>query len=636
MRLSSSLSGKEIIRKKKIIVLAPILLIIIAGFGVYANSLKGEFIWDDYFCVKYNAHIKDWPHLTDIFTETISGGFTEAAAAASFYRPLQMVTYAIDYLFWGLNEFGYHLTNIILHILAGLCFYWLVVKIFKNYYLALLASLFYIVHPVHVEAVASIAGRADSLSAIFILLGAILYIKAGDHFNIFYYVSTLFCFISAIFSKESAIIFPLVLLLYHYVFKKKVSKKLFLPIIGIALSYILFRLFLLSFYLPQIRGIGVIFQRIPVFFAAITNYARILFIPLDLRVNYGSPPFRFIDMQVLIGMFISVSVLFLAFKNKNHDRILLFSVCWFFIFLLPVSNILPINDSFMKEHWLYLPSFGFFLILARGMLLLHQTKKAKILAVFLSAGVFIFYSICTIKQNGYWREPITFMERSIRYLPNYAVFYNELGYEYKNKGRFEQAVRNYKKALEADPNLIGVYYNLGDLYKERSQYKGAIAAYQQALERNPDDISIYYVIVNLYSKVGEAQKAADYRKLAQQQQVKLVQKYYNMGNDYKGRGENKKAIVSYEKALGLNPDNILACNELAGVFIILGQYNKAIALLEQAEKNHPSFSLAQNSLALAYYYKRNYDLAIKHCDKAIKLGYKVSPKLLGMLAPYRK
>ena len=96
----------------------PIILIIILGFAVYGNSLNGQFIWDDEHLIENNPNIKSWSYLPRIFTEDIGAG---GGKEYSFYRPLQMMTYMADYSLWRLNVKGYHLTNIILHILVALC-----------------------------------------------------------------------------------------------------------------------------------------------------------------------------------------------------------------------------------------------------------------------------------------------------------------------------------------------------------------------------------------------------------------------------------------------------------------------------------------------------------------------------------
>ena len=156
-------------------------LIMILGLAVYANSLGGEFLWDDHHLIEDNMTINRWSKVTRVFTTDIASG---AGGKYNFYRPLQIISYMFDYWLWKLNPIGYHLTNILLHILTALCLYWLINLIFKQPMLAFLSSVLFVVHPVHTEAVAYISGRADSLALLFMALCFIFYAKLQSKENI--------------------------------------------------------------------------------------------------------------------------------------------------------------------------------------------------------------------------------------------------------------------------------------------------------------------------------------------------------------------------------------------------------------------------------------------------------------------
>jgi len=125
-------------------------LIILAGVIVYANSLQGQLVWDDETLVMHNPYIKDWAHVPKIFTSRLGSVAKEAGA---FYRPVQTFTYLIDYSYGRLNVVGYHVANMIWHILAALSLFGLIQMIFKNGKLSLITALLFVVHPLHTEAV---------------------------------------------------------------------------------------------------------------------------------------------------------------------------------------------------------------------------------------------------------------------------------------------------------------------------------------------------------------------------------------------------------------------------------------------------------------------------------------------------
>jgi len=547
-------------------VLLHIILIAIIGFVAYANSLNGKFIWDDYWYIKDNNYIKSWSYIGNMFTENMGAGYADIAVPSYFFRPIQGLTYMIDYSLWGLNTFGYHLMNILLHILVVLLLYRLTIKIFESPPLALLAALLYIVHPAHVEAVASIAGRADSLYAAFILTAFILYISLLDSFSRARYFFMLLCFALSLLSKEAAIVFPLILFSFHYAFKKKMNGVLLLSVFAVLILYLLAR----PAYLDKITGDtlspGMVFQRVPVFFAALANYAKILFFPVGLRVHYGDSMFGFLDKQALLGMLIFIFIIFFSFGRRRKDAMPLFCAAWFFCFLLPATNIIKINDSFLKEHWLYLSSFGFFLILARGLLALKN--KYRVFGSCLIAAVIAFYGFCTVKQNEYWKDPVIFLKRSLQYSPGYPVFYSELGREYENMGKFREAIEYYKQAIAINPELPGAYANLAIAFEKTGDQESAIKAYRHAQKVN----------------------------------IQLARRY----------------------------------NDFATLYIARGKFKKAAELLKKSLEIDPKSGVTHNDLAVAYYYMKKYDLAMKHCNAALELGYKVSPELFQLLAPYGK
>ena len=588
------------LNKNKIIFLS-LVLIIASGFTVYFNSLNGKFIYDDDVLVKDNLYIRNWHNLPKVLTKDIGSG---GAKEYHFYRPVQTLTYMIDYSLWKLNVRGYHLTNILLHILAALAIYWLIFLLYKDWLISFFTGLLFMVHPVHTEAVVYISGRADLLAALFMLLCLIFYIKYLRSKNIITYAVILFTYSLAILSKEYCLVFPVLLLLYHYVFKVKLKIKIILPILLIIVLYVILRLTTTSISLlfnPAMPS-GNLFQRIPGVFSAIATYIRILILPVNLHMEYGRKFFNFTDPKVILGFLIFVSLLILIFRNRKNKDLTFFSISWLFIALLPQTNIFSLN-AYMAEHWLYLPSLGFFLILAGGLSYLYRTKNLRILAVFFFISLTVFYSILTVRQNNYWKDPIVFYERTLKYAPDSWKILNNLGRAYKDKGNFVQAEALYKKALIISPSREEIYNNLGLLYHDNGKYPEAIVAYKKAVEINP----------------------------------KEPRTYNNLGNTYKEIGKPGEAIALYKKAIEINPDYVDAYNNLGIVsYTLEGEKEKSIEAFQKVIEINPDDADAHNNLAVAYYYKGRCDLAKKHCQKAINLGYKVNPKFLKLIINCRK
>src|SRR4030042_3013847 len=468
---------KEIkVNLSRYLIVGSIILIIVLGFITYTNSLHGQFIWDDDALVKGNLYIKDWSYLGNIFSEDIGAG---AQGKYSFYRPLLAISYMVDYSLWKLDVLGYHLTNIILHILVALAIYWLMDLLFKDKLISFLTSALFIVHPIHSEAVSYISGRAAPLAALFMLLTFIFYIKQLNSHKTKLYILMLVSYTLALLSRENALILPLLLLLYHFSFKQKVKLREFSSILSITFIYIALRLTVLKSLLTNVPYPFnlTLFQRLSEFFVAITDYVRILLLPFYLHMEYGLLLVRPTDPKLILGIVILAASLIYAARKRDKHRLASFSIFWFFIGLLPVSNLYPIN-AYMAEHWLYLPSLGFFLILAKALSFLYQRKRFQRLSIFITIGLLISYSYLTIKQNDYWKDPIVFYQRTLKYNPNSARMYANLGLAYSRIGRTEEAIALYNKAIDMDPRFKKDYVNLGNLYSNVGKYQEAITAYK--------------------------------------------------------------------------------------------------------------------------------------------------------------
>jgi len=616
---------------KRKAVFISIIAITLLGLIVYANSINGKFVWDDDFLVKNNVYIKSWTHLPKIFTQDDGVG---AGTKYNFYRPLRIVTYMIDYSLWKLDVRGYHFINLVLHIAVALCVYWLITLLYDDWLLSLLASILFVVHPIHTEAIAYISGRTDPLAALFLLLCFIFYIKTPHLKTVKAYTLILFSYILALLSKENALILPALLLLYHYTFREKLRIKEFLSIVSITLIYIALRAAVLTSSLPHSWGFATLLQRVPGFFVAVTNYIRLLLLPFNLHAVYEDRLFNPTDPKAIAGCVILLSLLIYVFKKRGSNKLIFFSVFWFFIALLPVCGIYPIA-FYMAEHYIYLPSVGFFLLFAKGLSYIYRTKRLRIFTISFVSGMLVLYSYLTIKQNRYWQEPIVFYKRTLKYAPNNAVMYNNLGKAYSAIAEQEQAIASYNKALEIDPGYARAYNNLANVYSAMNKKEQAIALYNKTIEINPNYAEIYYNLANIYHSVGASQDAILLYNKAIKINPNLTQAYYNLANIYNNMGRGSDAMLLYEEAIRINPDFTNAHINLAFVNDAINRKEEIIAELKKAIEANPNDAAAYNNLSIVYLHNKQYKLAIDCFDKAKGLGL-INPILSESLMPHRE
>ncbi|MCX6357391.1 MAG: tetratricopeptide repeat protein, partial [Candidatus Aureabacteria bacterium] len=604
--------------RKNIPSFATTVLIIGLGIAVYANSLNGKFVADDAYLVRDNIHIKNWSRLPDVFTKSIAAGGGEKWNS---YRPFQMVTYMLDYRLWGLNEIGYHITNVLLHILVALSVYSLVYLLFGDTLISLLTAILFITHPVHAEAVSFISGRADALSAFFVILSIISYVRCANLKATGHCILCPILYILALLSRENSIILPAILVVYHYVFRKKISVKPFAPILGVTVAYMLLRAAILRSLLFNIRYPTTLFQRVPGCFVAMINYARILLLPFDLHMQYGNKIFSPFDPKA-IGGFIAVSVLLIYALRARRRPLVSFSILWFLSCLLPQANLYPIN-AYMAEHWLYLPSMGFFIILAGAISWLYRDKGLRGLAAAITAGLLAFYSYVTIKQNGYWQDAITYYERTLRYSPDHPTNYCNLGNAYSAAGNHARAVALYKRAIEINPGYAEPYNNLAIEYKDMGKKEEATALLGKAMDLNPRYAAAYSNLGIIHSGTGHRGEAIAAFKKAIELDPDYAEAYNNLGIELMGVGESDTAVGLFKKAIEIDP-----CD--AGVYINLGLALKDMSHIEDALSSFKrAIEINPNSAEAYYCLGRLYatigsrDAAISSLRKAIEIkpGY---------------
>ncbi|MBU4313083.1 MAG: tetratricopeptide repeat protein [Candidatus Omnitrophica bacterium] len=453
-----------------------ILIIILATIAAYANSLHNQFVWDDEDWILKNSTIKNPQEWSKLFTENSIQG---ARKGSNFYRPLQAITHGVDYLLWGYRLPGHHATNIAFHALAAIVLFLLLGRVFSQN-MAFLAALFFAIHPVHTEAVTYVSGRADPMAVLFMLLTVLLFEK-----NIFLACGA---FILGILSKESALIAPLLICVYLAARDKKIDYKKFTPFIFIIIVYAALRLTILNFTgtipenAPKAFFYVPFYIRLSTFLKTLPVYFKVLLWPFGLHMERDiALSYSVFEPQSFLGLLTTGSLFFFGFRFRKSHKFLLFSAAWFFICIFPNSNLFPIN-ALLYEHWLYLPSIGFFVIVAWAINRLLGKRQLKFIAVLLALCLAGFYTWRTFERNKDWHDPISFYESTIMYKPDSARLHNNLAMAYADAGRNDDAIREYKKAIESGDYYAQPHYNISNIYLNRGDYASAVKELKISIE----------------------------------------------------------------------------------------------------------------------------------------------------------
>ena len=504
-----------------------VLLVICAVcFLAYFNSLTNPFIWDDQALVVNNTLIRSPQNLGLSFTNDLFFGET---SGSNYYRPLQTISYIFDYYFWRLNPLGYHLSNIILQIGVSFLFFLLAFSLSANLPVAASAAILFAVSPVHTEVVTYISGRAETLMGFFAILALLLFIrsqkKESNQCGLFYFLS-LVSFILSLLSKELAVVFPLIICGYIFYFLRHKLKeryyflKTIFAFFAVLLIYLFLRFPVFNFATLGVSAVAKFawYVRLSVLPKIVFTYFKLLILPLGLHMSRElSRPTSYTGILFSVsglGLIIVGCCYLLKYSTKNKAAS--FMLFWALVFFIPQSGIFPIN-AFVAEHFIYLPSISFFMLLAYT---LHKVLRKKLFV--LSVGLLCtFYILLTAGRNFEWSNPLVFYKNIIKYSRYSFQAHNNLGMQYEYLGRFGEAEREYRRALEIKPDLIEARLNLAKLHFKLKLFNQAKAEYE-LLEKSP-----------LGPKAAEVQN--------------------NLGNVYEVTGDLDRAILKYNQALKLDP-----------------------------------------------------------------------------------
>ncbi|KJJ85291.1 transmembrane and TPR repeat-containing protein 4 [Candidatus Omnitrophus magneticus] len=552
----------------------PALIIFGLTFFVYSNTLKSDFIWDDEYLILNNSQIKNFQHFPNIFKTYVGYG---SENINNFYRPMQELSNMIDYSIWGAHPFGFHLTNVILHSLTALMVFILIKLISRNTLAAFFAACFFGIHPVHTEAVAYIAGRADSLYSFFFLLSLTLFIKSVTSSkekpisSFFIYSASFLFFVISLLSKEMVIIMPLLCFLYLFYFHKKTDthflygKNLWkcVPYAIIVVIYGVLRATLLSF--SDIAPASA-FEKLPLifrlftFFRTVGIYFRLLILPTDLHMERSVPTTRNIfDIEAILCLLMICGIIWIAYKTFSRgNKFISFSITWFFVNLLPVSNIVPIN-SFLAEHWIYMACIGPLTLAGLGLSWLWKNipKEGRSLriAFILFVSVLIYsYSNGTIERNKDWKDEISFFSSTLKYNPRNARLYLNLGNTFFEKGDIDNAIAQYKKAIGIHKDYAVAYGNIGSAYLNKNDVANAQEYLEQAIKLKFNYPIAHYNLGIIYYNKNKFSEAINELNTATKQLPQLYQAWNMKGRTYLKIGQIPEAKEAFNTSLQIFPD----------------------------------------------------------------------------------
>lgn len=537
------------------------LIIIVITYLVYSNSISGEFVFDDESVIVNNPSIQSLGNIPKYFTA--DEGFHKVIGR--YYRPVVSSSYAVDYSVWGLNPYGFHITNVIIHIISCLLLFKIFIVLFWRYkyrnLFSLFAALIFAVHPIHTEAVAWISGRTDSMVTMFFLASFLFYIeftKEQRHVNetntiesitdknYLYLALSLVFYTFGLLTKEMIVTMPVIILLYDFIYRKKpityFKKNILIYSLfgGITLVYLILRYMVLKdiperenylYFLNKdfVVTFGTMLKTIPVYF-------RLLFAPFGLIYHYNGVILdakTLIDPEVVFTFLFIVLLIFLSIYYYKKDSIISFCILFFFVTLLPVMNIFP-TMNLMAERFLYLTSFALVLLICHIALLGSAKRDFTILTV----GLFVIvcaFSYLTIERNTDWQNNNS-LYSSAKGNNGTVILVNE-GNILANSGQYDQAAKLYKQAIEIREYNVLAHHNLGLVYLLKGELDSAEMRFKRGVFVDSLAPDGYFQLATVYNMKGRKDDA-----------IKMLEKLQTVAPNYKESAAILQSLKSGERS----------------------------------------------------------------------------------------
>ena len=557
---------------------------------VFIPSLNNALTnWDDSTYLDENPLIRSlsMANIKRIFSEVYFGN----------YQPLHIFSYAVEYHFYKLNPTGYHTTSLVMHLIATGLVCWFIYSLTESPFIALITALLFGIHPLHVESVAWAAERKDLLYANFFLASLIAYIKYIRSQEKMKYLFIAFLFFTlSILSKAMATSLAPVLILLDIYFRRKMSAKLVLEKVPFFVLAFVFG-FIATHVVTETGQVSLdlfsLFERILFANFNLLMYVGKLILPIQLSSFYpyparveGSIPFYFYLAPLVV-----ITLAFFIIRSLKKTKVIFFGAGFFFLCIALVLQLFPVGPTIFSERYSYLPSIGFFFVIAWFIRQLLQQRPSLKTPLYIGlAGYSLFLGVTTYKRCDVWKDSFTLWSNVLEQFPNAAMALNNVGNIVgKERGQLDLAFDYFNRSIFYSPNYENAYANRGIVYCMRGKFDLALKDFDKAIALRPN----YYEAL------------------------------FNRGIAYSQTQQYDRAIVDFTALTKLKTDDAAVYLDRGIAYAQLARYSEALSDFNMALSINPSYPDAYYQRSSAMFNLHRYREAFDDVKQASALGYKV-------------
>jgi protein O-mannosyl-transferase len=614
-----------------------ILLLALLSCFAYANSLGGDFVFDDLDQVVENKDLRNWSNLGKAFTTHVWAfrdrpDTLRAPVPLPYYRPLFTVLFTIEYQLFGLWQQGWHLVSLLLHILCAIAVYHVLWRLARKKHIAVVSAALFAVYSVHVESVSWISGVTDPLFGVFYLWSFYFYLRFREEKKTPQMMTSLLLFFLSTLAKEPSLtLVPLIFIFAWIDAKPKFASvngidrqatsgwqgrlmsatKMSLPYLGIGLIYLAIRYVALGGLIwdyPQAYQ-GPVIHNLWTFPWVICSYLFHLLFPVDLSIAYNT---NYVTSATSLRFLLPAGVLIVIVSTMVYYRKKFSEQIWQALALLFVPLVLALDirklpvEYLIADRYLYLSVIGWAFLIALGLSALAEREEEKAgkpsgnrstlrrigVSSVTTVALILLLILATARENKAWSNAYALWTNAARIRPDFWAAHYNAGLELLNMQRYAEARDTLNRAAQLKPDEPSVFNVLGQVYTGMGETSRAIESFKRALEIDPEMFESLNNLGTIYFNSGDYPAAERYFKSSLALKPQAVAARYNLALCFSRQNRFAEAIPELEACLKYVPNDAEALYELGLVYEKLGRKNEALATLHKAMSYRDSRELS--------------------------------------------
>jgi protein O-mannosyl-transferase len=627
--------------------------IALATFVAFLPILQNGFVnWDD------DAFLLDNPHYRGLGWEQLRWMFTTCYLGSCM--PLNYVTYGLDYVIWGMNPVGYHLSSSIIHAANAVLFYFVSLRLLRltvtspavSWQLPIrlaagVSALLFSLHPLRVGVVGWTLGREIAVAGFFFFLTLICYLKAAENKSIGlspwkWMGAAWILYALSLLGKEAALTLPVALLVLdvyplrrlggaqgrwfgspvRWVWWEKIPFVLVALVAGV--RAVLAKEQSGTIYPVAAYGLA---PRLAQVLYSLAFYPWKTLLPVGLSPLYPVHPFTGLwNLPFMLSgaLVISLTVGFLIGRHRWPAGL----AAWVFymLLLIPVSGIVTFGPYRADDRFSYLPCLGWAILFGAGLFRCWKLWAAGrfrmgtfIVTQSFAVLILVILGTLTWNQAQVWKDSERLWRHALALEEKSSFAHNNLGLVLAERGALEEAIKEFRRAVEIDPAFVEAQTNLGNFLAQRGAREEAIVHLRHALQIEPAFVNAHNTLGNILADRGALDEAIEHFRKALQTNPQSAMTHYNLGRALAKRGDVEEAIAQYRQALEIDPADVDVHNNLGLLLLSQGNIDQAIEQFHAALRGDPNYAKAYFNLGKVYAEQNRLDEAVLNFQQALRL-----------------